>query len=91
MKTNLQFFDFVTGAPSDCGAVLEIEFSSAGLDWSGIILEQGSSPHFYPNKVYTPYFYFALAQDEDLHWNDTDLQSPFYQFSFYDQEAMVHR
>ena len=69
MKTNLQFFDFATGAPSDCGVVLEIEFSSAGLDWPRIILEQGSSPHFYPNKVYTPYFYFALAQDADLHWN----------------------
>ena len=69
MQTKLKFFDFATGAPSDCGAVLEIEFSSAGLDWPGIILEQGNSPHFYPNKVYTPYFYFALAQDEDLHWN----------------------
>ena len=69
MKTHLQFFDYATDTPSDCGAALEIAFSSAGLNWSGIILEQGSSPHFYPDNVYTPYFYFALAQDEDLHWN----------------------
>ena len=49
--------------------MLDIEFSSAELDWPGIILEQGSSPHFYPDNVYTPYFYFALALEQDLHWN----------------------
>jgi AraC family transcriptional regulator len=69
MQANLKFYDFDTNKPSDCGQVQEIEFSSAELDWPGVILEKGSSPHFYPNNVYTPYFYFALALDQDLHWN----------------------
>ncbi len=69
MQSNLKFYDFETHNPSDCGAVLDIEFSSAGLDWPGVILEKGSSQYFYPNNVSTPYFYFALALEEDLHWN----------------------
>ena len=69
MDTTLQFFDFDTGAPSACGDVLEIEFSSAGLEWPGVVLEKGSSPHFYPSNVSTPYFYFALALERDLHWS----------------------
>ncbi len=69
MKSRLQFFDYDSNQPSDCGQVLQIEFSSADLDWPGVILEKGSSPHFYPNNVYTPYFYFALALDQDLYWN----------------------
>ncbi len=69
MDSNLRFYDFDTDEPSACGQVLDIEFSSAELDWPGIILEQGSSPYFYPNNVYTPYFYFALALEQDLHWN----------------------
>lgn len=69
MKSNLEFFDFESNSPSDCGAVLDIEFSSADLKWNGVVLEKGSSPHFYPSNVYTPYFYFALALDQDLHWN----------------------
>ena len=69
MKSNLKFFDFDTNSPSDCGQVLDIEFSSAGLDWPGVVLEKGSSPCFYPDNVYTPYFYFALALERDLHWS----------------------
>ncbi len=69
MKSSLEFYDFETNQPSDCGQVLEIEFSSTGLDWPGVILEKGSSPHFYPQNVYTPYFYFALALEQDLHWS----------------------
>ncbi|MDK9760186.1 AraC family transcriptional regulator, partial [Vibrio sp. D173a] len=53
---------------SDCGQVLDIEFSNRELDWPGVILEKGSSPHFYPKNVYTPYFYFALALEQDLNW-----------------------
>ncbi len=33
------------------------------------VLEKGRSPHFYPTNVYTPYFYFALALDDELNWN----------------------
>lgn len=68
MKSQLQFFDFESNAPSDCGEVLEIEFSNHALSWSGVVLEKGSSPHFYPNNVYTPYFYFAMALEQDLNW-----------------------
>lgn len=69
MKTDLKFYNFETKDLSDCGQVLEIEFSAARSGWSGVILEKGSSPHFYPQNVFTPYFYFALAIDQDLHWN----------------------
>ena len=69
MKSALKFFDFSTDKPSACGEVLEIEFSGGELDWPGVVLEKGSSPHFYPDNVYTPYFYFALALDQDLHWS----------------------
>ena len=69
MQSNLKFFHAKTNQLSDCGQVLDIEFSNAGLDWTGVILEKGSSPHFYPQNVYTPYFYFALALDQDLHWS----------------------
>ena len=69
MKSNLQFFDFTTNQPSSCGEVLDIEFSNHALNWPNVVLEKGSSPHFYPTNVYTPYFYFALALDKDLNWN----------------------
>ncbi|WCE31523.1 helix-turn-helix transcriptional regulator [Vibrio sp. SCSIO 43137] len=69
MNSELKFYDSVTDTVSDCGKVLEIEFSNHGLDWSGILVEKGSSPHFYPKNVYTPYFYFALALDKDLNWS----------------------
>lgn len=69
MNSELEFYDSVTDTASDCGNVLEIEFSNYGLDWSGILVEKGSSPHFYPKNVYTPYFYFALALDKDLNWS----------------------
>ena len=71
MKSQLQFFKYGVDELSDCGAVLEIEFSSREMkcNWPGVILEKGSSPHFYPQDVYTPYFYFALALEQDLHWN----------------------
>ncbi|MGH1362273.1 MAG: helix-turn-helix transcriptional regulator [Calditrichia bacterium] len=69
MNSNLKFFDFKTNAESDCGNVLVIETSSKKLGWQGIILEKGESPHFFPQNVYTPYFYFALALEADLEWN----------------------
>ena len=69
MKSNLRFYDFETKLPSDCGKVLDIEFSNQNLDWPGIVLEKGSSPHFYPQNVFTPYFYFALGLEHDLHWS----------------------
>ena len=69
MDSSLKFYDFDSNEQSDCGNVLEIEFSSTGLDWPGIVLEKGSSPHFYPQNVYTPYFYFALGLEKDLHWS----------------------
>jgi AraC family transcriptional regulator len=73
VKSHLQFFDNNTQQLSSCGEVLKIEFSSHELKWPGVLLEKGSSPHFYPTNVYTPYFYFALALDKDLSWN---IQTP---------------
>lgn len=69
MKSNLKFYNVDTNKLSDCGQALEIEFSSSALDWPGVILEKGSSPYFYPKNVYTPYFYFALALDQELSWS----------------------
>ncbi|MDK9739440.1 AraC family transcriptional regulator [Vibrio sp. D404a] len=68
MESKLKFIDFNSDELSDCGQVLDIEFSNRELDWPGVILEKGSSPHFYPKNVYTPYFYFALALEQDLNW-----------------------
>jgi len=78
MKSKLEFYDFDSDNKSDCGQVLDIAFSSHQLNWPGVVLEKGCSPHFYPNNVYTPYFYFALALDKDLNWSakaDGSLQS----------------
>lgn len=73
MESQLKFYEFETDQLSDCGSVLDIEFSSRDLNWQGVVLEKGSSPHFYPKNVYTPYFYFALALEQDLQWTvDTD-------------------
>lgn len=69
MKSALKFFDHETGQPSNCGDVLAIEFASHSLSWPGVVLEKGNSPHFYPQNVHTPYFYFALALEQDLAWN----------------------
>ena len=69
MKSNLKYFDFDSDLPSHCGEVLDIKFSNAGLGWQGVVLEKGSSPRFYPNNVHTPYFHFAVALDEELHWS----------------------
>lgn len=69
MKSNLAFYSYGTKEASDCGQVLDIEFSNHDLNWEGVILEKGSSPYFYPKNVYTPYFYFALALDKELNWN----------------------
>ncbi|CCN71703.1 helix-turn-helix transcriptional regulator [Vibrio nigripulchritudo] len=69
MKSELKFYSFDSKTPSDCGNVLDIEFSSHALPWEGVILEKGQSPHFYPQNVFTPYFYFALALDKELTWN----------------------
>lgn len=68
MKSRLKFVDHSSGQPSDCGQVLEIELSSQELNWQGVVLEKGTSPHFYPTHVSTPYFYFALGLEEELHW-----------------------
>ncbi|REL34658.1 helix-turn-helix transcriptional regulator [Thalassotalea euphylliae] len=72
MKSKLAFFQATNEQLSDCGQVLDIELSSEALGWQGVILEKGSSPHFYPQNVYTPYFYFALALEEELHWQAGD-------------------
>ncbi|MEM7206452.1 MAG: alpha/beta fold hydrolase [Pseudomonadota bacterium] len=36
------------------------------------------------------YFERIAAQDKKLHWIETELESPFHQFSFYDQDAEVN-
>ena len=36
------------------------------------------------------YFEKIAAEDKQLHWIDTELESPYHQFSFYDQEAEVN-
>ena len=69
MKSNIIFYNHENDELSSCGDVLDIEFSNTELNWDGVILEKGRSPHFYPNNVYTPYFYFALALDKELVWN----------------------
>lgn len=68
MRSDLKFYQFESRQPSDCGEVLEIDFSVRKLDWDGVVLEKGQSPNFYPNNVYTPYFYFALALEHELNW-----------------------
>lgn len=68
MKSKLQFFHHDSQQLSDCGEVLDIEFSNQGLNWKGVILEKGRSPHFYPTNVFTTYFYFALGLDKELSW-----------------------
>lgn len=68
MNSDLKFYNFDTNEVSDCGQVLQIKLSNRHLGWSGIILEKGYSPYFYPSNVYTPYFYFALALEQDLNW-----------------------
>ena len=35
------------------------------------------------------YFEQIATEDKELHWIETDLESPFHQFSFYDQQAEV--
>lgn len=69
MKSNLEFYQSENNTPSECGDVLDIQLSSEGLDWNGVVLEKGSSPHFYPSNVYTPYFYFALGLEQELSWS----------------------
>jgi len=69
MKSKLEFYDFDSHTPSNCGDVLDIAFSGAGLEWPGVVLEKGCSPHFHPQNVYTPYFYFAMGVEQDLHWS----------------------
>ena len=68
MKSKLQFLNYQSNTSSNCGEVLEIAVSNHDLDWKGVLVEKGYSPHFYPQNVYTPYFYFALATEQDLHW-----------------------
>lgn len=69
LKSQLKFYSHQSKTLSDCGDVLDIDFSNQALGWEGVILEKGRSPHFYPDNVYTPYFYFALALDKELNWN----------------------
>lgn len=69
MKSKLTFIDSNTGKKSKCGEPLVIEISSAELNWSGVILEKGWSPHFYPKSIITPYYYFALAIESDFKWS----------------------
>ena len=46
MKSQLRFIDHASKQRSDCGDVLDIELSSQTLDWQGVVLEKGTSPHF---------------------------------------------
>ena len=68
MKSDLKFYNKKDNNLSNCGDSLDISLSSKQLNWNGVIFEKGSSPTFYPENVYTPYFYFALAMEEDLSW-----------------------
>ncbi len=68
MRTVIEYIDAETGGPSHCGEALDITVSSRDLGWDGVLVEKGSSPHFYPENVRTPYFYFALALEADLKW-----------------------
>jgi AraC family transcriptional regulator len=68
MKTALQFLNNESHTPSECGETLVIEDSSRELGWEGVLLEKGWSPHFYPQNVVTPYFYFAMALERQLEW-----------------------
>lgn len=72
MKSNIVFIDYATGNISNCGDSLEIEDSSINLNWEGVLLEKGWSPHFYPKNIITPYFYFALAIDSNFKWSVED-------------------
>ena len=36
------------------------------------------------------YFNQIASTDKHLHWMNTDMDSPFHQFSYYDQEAEVN-
>lgn len=68
MKTSIEFIDSTTGQPSDCGDPLEIEISSKDLNWQGILIEKGTSPYFYPEKIVTPNFYFAMELENNFQW-----------------------
>ncbi len=68
MKTVLRFINYATQEATDCGDPLEIEISSRDLGWTGVLLEKGYSPHFHPNNIVTPYFYFALGIEADFTW-----------------------
>mgnify|MGYP001555099551 CR=1 FL=1 len=68
MKTILTYIDNFTKEQSSCGDPLSIEESSRDLNWDGIIIEKGWSPHFYPNNIITPYFYFAMEINAVLKW-----------------------
>lgn len=67
-KTNIKFYDHKTKNISNCSDPLHIEISNIDLNWDGIILEKGWSPHFYPNNVSVSDFYFALALEAELNW-----------------------
>lgn len=68
MKTSIPFYHKVTNIKSDCGDPLNISLSSKALHWQGILLERGTSPHFYPKDVITPHFYFAIEMANHYDW-----------------------
>lgn len=69
MKTSIPFYHKVTGVHSNCGDPLNIEFSSNDFDWDGLLVEKGTSPHFYPKDVVTPNFYFAIEMENTYSWS----------------------
>lgn len=69
MKTSISFFHKNTNEISNCGDPLNITLSSKNLNWDGVLLERGSSPHFYPKDVTTPNFYFAMEMEHTYKWN----------------------
>jgi AraC family transcriptional regulator len=68
MKTVIPFHHKVTGIKSNCGDPLNITVSSRNLNWDGVLVEQGSSPHFHPKDVVTPNFYFAMELEHAYNW-----------------------
>lgn len=68
MKSVIQYLDFETNKLSNCGDPLEIEVSSRNLNWNGVLLEKGWSPHFYPKNIITESFYFALSISSPTKW-----------------------
>ena len=56
MESRLKFYDARVHELSTCELVLDIELSSSGLNWPGVILEKVHHPIFIRKTFYAPYF-----------------------------------